>query len=157
MVIALEEHYVDREIADQFSGPAGGLGRTAERLLDIGKGRIKAMDEAGIDMQVISHVPRFSQVMNPEAAVVLTAQANNRVRDTAEAHPDRLAGFAILPMTDPPAAADELERSVTQLGLKGALVPSLTGGVFLDDKRFWPIFERAEALDVPIYIHPGTT
>jgi predicted TIM-barrel fold metal-dependent hydrolase len=61
----------------------------------------------------------------------------------------------MLPTPDPKAAADELERAVTRLGFKGAMVHGLTNGLFLDDKRFWPIFERAQALDVPLYLHPA--
>jgi len=68
------------------------------------------------------------------------------------AHPDRFAAFAALPTADP-KAADELERTVGRLGFKGAIVNGLTKGVFLDDKRFWPIFERAQTLDVPLYMH----
>ena len=70
------------------------------------------------------------------------------------AHPDRFAAFAAIPTPDPKAAADELERAVTQLGFKGALINGTTNGVFFDDKRFWPICERAAALDVPLYLHP---
>ena len=61
----------------------------------------------------------------------------------------------MLPTADPKAAADELERAVTRLGFKGAMVHGLTDGLFLDDRRFWPIFERAQALDVPLYLHPA--
>ena len=62
-----------------------------------------------------------------------------------------------LPIGDPKASADELERSVTKLGFKGAMVHGLDrDGGFLDDKKYWPIYERAQALDVPIYMHPGT-
>ena len=69
--------------------------------------------------------------------------------------PRRFAGFAALPTPDPKAAADELERTVTQLGFKGAMVHGLDQWLFFDDKRFWPIFERAQALDVPLYVHPA--
>ena len=85
----------------------------------------------------------------------LARGANDRLAETVRAHPDRFAAFAALPTPDPEAAADELERAVTQLGFKGAMIHGLTNGVFIDDKRFWPIFERAEALDVPIYLHPA--
>ena len=71
------------------------------------------------------------------------------------AHPDRLAGFAHLPMRSPQAAADELERTVRDLGFCGALINGLTEGRFLDDARFDPILARAEKLDVPIYVHPN--
>jgi 2,3-dihydroxybenzoate decarboxylase len=73
---------------------------------------------------------------------------------TVRAHPDRFAAFAAIPTPDPRAAADELERAVTQLGFKGALINGTTNSIFFDDKRFWPICERAAALDVPLYLHP---
>jgi 2,3-dihydroxybenzoate decarboxylase len=81
--------------------------------------------------------------------------ANDRLAAAVKAHPDRFAGFAALPTPDPEAAAAELDRAVTSLGFKGAMVHGLTNGVFLDDRRFWPIFERAQALDVPLYLHPA--
>jgi predicted TIM-barrel fold metal-dependent hydrolase len=87
--------------------------------------------------------------------VRLARNANDRLAQAIAAHPDRFAAFAALPTPDPKAAADELERTVTQLGFKGAMVHGLTNGVFFDDKRFWPIFERAQALDVPLYVHPA--
>jgi 2,3-dihydroxybenzoate decarboxylase len=104
---------------------------------------------------VISHAPTATQRLNPETAVELAIRANNRLHEAVTRHPDRFAGFATLPTPDPAAAADELERAVTTLGFKGALVHGLTDGRFLDDKRFWPIFERAQALDVPVYVHPA--
>ncbi len=72
-----------------------------------------------------------------------------------KSNPKRFSAFGILPTPDPKAAADELERTVTKLGFKGAMIHGLTDGLFIDDKRFWPIFERAATLDVPIYLHPS--
>jgi uncharacterized protein len=80
---------------------------------------------------------------------------NDAVGKAVAAHPDRLAAFAHLPMRSPPAAADELERTVRDFGFRGALINGMTEDRFLDDPRFDPILARAEALDVPIYIHPG--
>jgi 2,3-dihydroxybenzoate decarboxylase len=80
---------------------------------------------------------------------------NDRLSETVSAHPARFAGFAALPTAEPAAAAEELERCVTQLGFKGAMVHGLTNGVFFDDERFWPVLERAAALDAPIYLHPA--
>jgi 2,3-dihydroxybenzoate decarboxylase len=94
------------------------------------------------------------QHVNAETAVELAARANNRLAEAVNAHPDRFAGFALLPVPDPTASVEELERAVTRLGFKGAMVHGLTENRFLDDKRFWPIYERA-ALDVPIYVHPA--
>ncbi len=153
-IIALEEHYYDAEVARHFRGgdpsPA-----TRQRLEDLGTLRLKEMDEAGIDVQVISHGAPATQRLDAQTAVPLARQANDRLHEAVRTHPDRFAGFAALPTADPRAAADELERAVTKLGFKGAMVHGPTNGVFFDDKRFWPIFERAQALDVPLYVHPS--
>jgi predicted TIM-barrel fold metal-dependent hydrolase len=154
-VIALEEHYYDPELAVTFDGPEGRAPETRRRLDDLGDLRLKEMDEAGIDIQVISHGAPSTQRLGAEAAVRLARNANDRLAQAIAAHPDRFAAFAALPTPDPKAAADELERAVTQLGFKGAMVHGLTNGVFFDDKRFWPIFERAQTLDVPLYVHPA--
>jgi predicted TIM-barrel fold metal-dependent hydrolase len=87
--------------------------------------------------------------------VRLARQANDQLAAAVAAHPDRFAGFAILPLTEPEAAAHELERTVTSLGFKGAMINGTTNGHFLDDPSFLPILQRAVALDVPIYIHPA--
>jgi predicted TIM-barrel fold metal-dependent hydrolase len=126
-----------------------------QRMEDLGAGRIKEMDEAGIDLQVISHGPPGAQGLRPDAAKAWTAAANDRLRDAIKAHPTRFAGFASLPTDHPDAAADELQRAVEVLGFKGGMLHSLTEGPFLDDKRYWPIFARAAQLDVPLYIHPA--
>ena len=155
-VIALEEHYLDREIAATFGPTEQRPAPIMERLYDYSEMRIAEMDEAGIDFQVLSHAAPATQRMDGPTAVRLAFDANNRLRGIVDAHPDRFAAFACLPTPDPAAAADELERCVTKLGFKGAMVHGLTNGVFFDDKRFWPIFERAQALDVPLYMHPAT-
>jgi 2,3-dihydroxybenzoate decarboxylase len=113
------------------------------------------MDEAGIDVQVLSHAAPSTQRLDAATAIPLAKRANDRLHETVRAHPDRFAAFAALPTADPKAAADELERTVDKLGFKGAMVHGPTNGVFFDDKRFWPIFERAAALDVPLYLHPS--
>lgn len=155
LVIALEEHYYDPELAATFDGPEGRAVEIRRRLDDLGDLRLKEMDEAGIDIQVISHGAPSAQRLDPETAVRLARRANNRLAQAIATHPDRFAGFAALPTADPRAAADELERSVLELGFKGAMVHGLTNGVFFDAEQFWPIFERAQSLDVPLYIHPA--
>ena len=86
----------------------------------------------------------------------LAKRANDRLAEAVKQHPDRFAAFANIPINDPKAAADELERACDKLGMKGAMVHGLNqDGLFIDDKRFWPIFERARKLDVPIYLHPA--
>jgi len=88
-------------------------------------------------------------------AVHLVRRAHDRLAATCATHPERFAGFAALPTQVPDQAALELERCVKSLQFKGAMVRPLTNGLFLDHKLFWPIFEMAEKLDVPLYLHPA--
>jgi predicted TIM-barrel fold metal-dependent hydrolase len=155
-VIAIEEHYWDTELSKHYTGvEAGRAGETEQRLYDLGALRLKEMDEAGIDMQVISHGAPSTQKLGLDVAVKLTTQVNDRLAKVCAAKPERFAGFAALPTADPQAAADELERAVGTLGFKGAMIHGLANGEFFDGKKFWPIFARAEKLDVPIYLHPA--
>ena len=154
-VIAIEEHYWDQELAATYAGPDSIRDpEIVRRIHDLGDLRLKEMDEAGIDIQVLSHGAPATQMLGLDVAVAMTRRVNDRLHAAVSAHPNRLAAFAALPTADPAAAADELERTV-KLGFKGAMIHGLANGVFLDDKRFWPIFARAEALDVPIYLHPS--
>jgi 2,3-dihydroxybenzoate decarboxylase len=155
-VIAIEEHYWDAEMAAQFPSGAESTREVEllQRLHDVGELRLKEMDAAGIDMQVLSHGAPSAQKLAGEMAVTLTRRVNDRLHEAVRAYPKRFAGLAALPTSDPAAAADELERSV-KLGFKGAMIHGLANNIFLDDKRFWPIWERAQALDVPIYLHPS--
>ena len=155
-VITIEEHYWDAELAKTFTGvEAGRPGPQHDRLHDLGALRLKEMDEVGIDIQVLSHGAPSAQKLPAETAVGITRAVNDRLAATVAAHSKRFAAFAALPTADPKGAADELERTVSKLGFKGAMLHGLANGTFLDDKRFWPIYERAEQLDVPIYLHPG--
>ena len=156
-VIALEEHYFDPEVTRHFNegGPESRLPALRERLFDVGALRLKEMDEAGIDVQVLSHGAPATQRLDAETAIPVARQANDKLKQVIESHPERFRGFAALPTADPKAAADELERAVTRLGFKGAMIHGLANGRFLDERRFWPIFERAQALDVPLYMHPA--
>ena len=155
-VVALEEHYLDADLATAFLGRQPDRQSEIEkRLLDVGALRLREMDEAGIDLQVLSHGAPAAQGLAPETAVRLARQTNDRLHAIVQANPQRFAAFAILPTPDPQAAADELDYAVSTLGFKGAMIHGLTHGVFIDDRRFWPIFERAEALDVPLYMHPS--
>jgi predicted TIM-barrel fold metal-dependent hydrolase len=156
-VIALEEHFHHPDVAATYAAlDANRAPPLVQRLEDLGELRIKEMDAAGIDLQVISHgAPAMQKTTDAATAVRLARVANDRLHGAVRAHPDRFAGFAALPTPDPKAAADELERAVTDLGFKGAMIHGLTNGRFHDEKEFWPIFERAQALDVPIYFHPS--
>ena len=155
-LITLEEHYWDEELITHFTGlDAGAPPAHRQRLLDLGELRLKEMDEAGIDIQVISHTAPSTQKLDKDIAVDLCQRVNDRLAAAVSKHPKRFAAFATLPTAEPIAAAKELERSVKQLGFKGAMIHGLPEGAFPDAKRLWPIYAAAEALDVPIYLHPA--
>ena len=153
-VIALEEHYMDPLVAaDRGTARRPWPEYVASGLADLGELRLREMDEAGIDVQVLSHVSSPVQQVDPKSALDLAIGGNDRLAEAIARHPDRFAGFAALPTPDPEAAASELERCVIDLGFKGAMIHGRSQGRFHDHERFWPIYERAEALDVPIYLH----
>jgi 2,3-dihydroxybenzoate decarboxylase len=156
-VIAIEEHYTDPAVMARGEGSSrgGGSGALVPRLNDLGQLRLSAMDAAGIDLQVLSHAPSPLQQLDASESRQLAKEANDRLHDAVDRNPERFAAFAALPTMDPSAAADELERTVTRLGFKGAMIHGRSRDEFHDLKKFWPIYERAERLDVPIYIHPG--
>ena len=168
-IIGFEEHYRFPAITDAnreeasgwgFDLPGkAGWGKASHEDLpgvlgDLGEGRIAAMDAAGIDVQILSHTVPGAEVLDPLLAVELAAQANDAVAAAVAKHPDRFRGFATLPMRDPAASASELERAVRERGLVGALINGHVNGRYLDDQFFWPVFECAETLGVPIYLHP---
>ena len=122
------------------------------RLLDP-EVRLKDMTRSGVDMQVILVNSPGVQIFEAAQAVELAALINDRAIGWMRRWPDRFAPLAAVAPQDPVAAARELERAVG-LGLHGAVINSHTKGAYLDERRFWPILEAAQALDVPIYIHP---
>jgi 2,3-dihydroxybenzoate decarboxylase len=132
-------------------GPAAFL---AKVLTDLGEGRVAAMDEAGIDVQLLVLSAPGVQVFEPATATSLARDSNDEVSEACRAHPDRFAALAAIPPQAPEDAAKELERAVTKLGLKGAVINSHTNGLYLDEPQFTPIFEALQALDVPLYLHP---
>jgi uncharacterized protein len=157
--ITLEEHFV----TESFLRATGAYGKTVPpqlaalqpKLLDLGAGRIAAMDEAGIDLQVLSLAAMGFDALDAATASALARDVNDELAAAVAAHPKRLAGFAALALKDPAGAAAELERCVTKLGFRGALVDGTTGGLFLDDPQFLPVFETAQKLGVPVYLHPA--
>lgn len=152
--IALEEHYATTEF---LNGPGRWLAsRTGlvEPISDLGDGRIAAMDDAGVDVAVLSlAAPGVEQLDGPEA-IRLARECNYELAAAVGRYPDRLAGFATLPISAPEAAAQELERAVRELGFPGAAINGHSRGRYLDDPFFDPVLSRAAALRVPIYLHP---
>jgi 5-carboxyvanillate decarboxylase len=126
------------------------------RMTDLGDLRLRDMDQTGIAKQILSLTAPGVQVFDAPTAVALARSSNDFMADAIRKHPGRFTGLAAIAPQDPAAAAKELERGVRSLGLKGAIINSHTHGEYLDDTKFWPIFEAAEALDVPVYIHPNT-
>jgi uncharacterized protein len=113
------------------------------------------MAEAGIDLQVISHVVPTVTPLPAAQQIDIARSANDQAAEAVAAHPGRFAAFAALPMGDTHAAVRELDRAVSALGFKGALINGRTEGRFLDDPSLFPVLERAAALGVPLYLHPG--
>lgn len=126
-----------------------------ERLPELGPLRIQAMDESGVDMQLMFITAPGVQPFNADLAGALAIEANDVLIEAVNAHPTRFAGLAAVAPQNPEAAAKEMQRAVG-LGLKGAAINSHTKGEYLDAPGFRPIFEAAVDLDVPIYLHPRT-
>ncbi len=152
--IALEEHFATPAF---LNGPGSRLKTRpdiAEPITDLGAGRIAAMDDAGIDLAVLSLAAPGVEQLDGPAAIRVARVCNDELALAIERHPDRLAGFAALPISAPAAAAEELERAVRQHGFAGAVINGHCQGVYLDDPCFDPVLDRAAALNVPIYLHP---
>lgn len=128
----------------------------SERIDDLVGLRLQEMDDEGVDVQVLSLTsPGIQGITDPTEAVSTAREANDLVAGVVRDHPTRFAAFAALPCQDPVAAVAELERAVRDLGLCGALVNGHTKGSYLDEQRYWGLWEAAEALGVPLYLHPA--
>lgn len=137
---------------DEGARTTGVLGR----IQDIGQQRIQDMDATGIDLQILSLSCPGVQIFDAPTAVTLARECNDFLADAIRRHPTRFAGLAAVAPQEPAAAAKELARAVQTLGLRGAIINSHTRNEYLDDPKFWEIFEAAESLDVPVYLHPNT-
>jgi len=158
--ITLEEHFATPEFLKATTPlvPAGRVNfvqAVESKLLDLGEGRIAEMDAAGIDVQVLSLTGNGIDNLDATTASALVRDANDKLAAAVRAYPKRFAAFAAVALQDPKKAVAEFERCVRKLGFKGVLVHGTTNGVFLDDPRFTPLFEAAQVLDVPIYLHPS--
>lgn len=176
--IAVEEAFATREIIQAYRdllerGASSDIGfnslmgyylrhpsersrAVAQRLQDLGAQRIADMDATGVDVQILSLTSPGVQIFDADTAVGLARDANDQLAAAIARYPDRYAGLAAIAPQKPADAAAELERAVRKLGFKGVIVNSHTHGEYLDDPKFWDILAAAEALDVPIYLHPNT-
>ncbi|MBL1421603.1 MAG: amidohydrolase [Alphaproteobacteria bacterium] len=139
-----------------FSGNSQRAQDLSRRLQDLNDERIKDMDSAGIDMQVVALTSPGVQIFEPEMGTSLAIRFNDELADQISKNPDRFVGLAAFSPMDTKGAAKELERGVTKLGMKGGILNSHSLGTYMDDEKYWEVFEAAEALDVPIYLHPNT-
>ncbi|HEY0747894.1 MAG TPA: amidohydrolase family protein [Steroidobacteraceae bacterium] len=137
-----------------YSNPTPAMALINKRLADMGDDRIQYLDKMGIDLQVVMIAAPGVQVLQAAEAKNIARLANDRLAEMIGLHPQRFAGLATIAPQDPAAAAVELHRAVKTLGLRGAIIHSHTKGEYLDQEKFFPIFEAAAALQVPIYLHP---
>ena len=175
--IATEEAFAPQEVLDRYrkliaEEPNLDIGFTSlmgfylgqtpravevmSRMADLGEKRLSDMDATGIARQIVSLTSPGVQIFDPATGTSLARLTNDTLAEAIRKYPDRFSGLAAIAPQDPANAVKELERGVRQLGLKGAIVNSHTRGEYLDDPKFWAIFEAAEALNVPIYLHPNT-
>jgi 2,3-dihydroxybenzoate decarboxylase len=175
--IATEEAFATKELYDHYHklldggmsdpgfesligfylrNPSPRITEVSRRMLDLGDLRLRDMDQTGIARQLLLLTAPGVQVFEADTAMGLARSSNDEMAEAIRRHTDRFSGLAAIAPQNPVAAAKELERGVTTLGLKGAVVNSHTRGEYLDDPKYWTIFEAAEALGVPVYIHPTT-
>lgn len=170
-LITLEEHFTDdriikenakfnkprtltkeeQEVADFFRAHT----LVGDDLLDLDDKRLKHMDDQHVGIQILSYTSPVSDQVPREEAVRICREANDILAEKVKAHPDRYRAMATLPMTDPEAAAEELERTVKELGFVGVLLAGQYQEHWYDEPQFEPIFKKAAELDVPVYLHPA--
>lgn len=169
-IITVEEHFADKRIIDaveKYGNPSymrklpgnvlaayNGMRFTGDALMDVDGERLDFMEAQKVDMQVISYTNPVPDTVPAGEAVSICRKANDILAEIVNKHPDCFAAFATLPMADPEAAADELERCVKEHGFVGTLITGTYQGKFYDDPSFFPVFEKAAVLDVPISWHP---
>jgi 2,3-dihydroxybenzoate decarboxylase len=163
-IIALEEEFVTESLMKDMSDGLADHSYTlqtsseligedvAKAFVDLGEKHVAAMDEAGIDMQVLSFAA--PQIKDAKRSIDMMMEGNNRAAEAVKKYPSRFSAFASMPLADPKAAVAELERAINKLGFVGGFVAGTINGEFLDQKKYWPVLECAESHDAPIYMHP---
>jgi len=160
--IAFEEHFNLARLIDQvppYENPAS-MAEIKRRLLDVADERLGEMDAAGIAYSLLSLMsPGVQAVADSDEAVTLARQANDYLADIVTANPTRYGGMTSLPLGDPAASIAELERATTELGFPGVMINGYNDtadgkGWYYDHERYYPLWERIEALEVPVYLHP---
>jgi len=144
----------DLDMWRAFLKPASGAPPLLRRLLDLEGERIQIMDQSGVAMHVLSLTSPGVQTFNADFAANLATLANDKLAEVIRKHPKRFTGLASFAPQDPKGAAKEIDRAINKLKLNGLIVNSHTNGEYLDDRKYWPIFEAACAANAAIYIHP---
>jgi len=173
--VAVEEAFCTREISDELATLSRGHGDSLDllllrgiygegspwssaelvaKLLDLEESRLTEMDRFGVDMHLLSLTSPGVQMFDADTATELASLANDRLAEVISRYPARFAGLACFAPQAPKRATTEMERAIGKLKLNGFIVNSHTHGEYLDDPKYWPILEAAEALDACIYIHP---
>ncbi len=158
--ITLEEHFVTRDfikatVGDDTNIPAN-MRHIQAQLLDLGAGRVRAMDEGGVDVQVLSLAALGVEKLAPADQTAVFRGVHDELASAIQAHPDRLKAFCTPALKEPANAVRELERTLKLPGFVGVLLDGTTDGKFLDDPAFFPVLEAAASLGVPVYIHPAS-
>ena len=166
-LVATEEAFATQEQADFFRNAKASVWNDPDvdlwrhflgsevlmrRLLDVGQERISIMDQAGVDMHVLSLTSPGVQCLDADAGTALATLANDQLAETIKRHPTRYAGLASFAPQDPARAAKEIDRAINRLKLNGLIVNSSTNNEYLDKPKFRPIFEAATG--AALYIHP---
>jgi predicted TIM-barrel fold metal-dependent hydrolase len=160
--IAIEEHFATpafmdgpgRKLKERAEKTGGRLANLLAELIDVGDGRVAAMDAAGVDVQALSLTAPGVEQLEGEEAKAVARETNAALAESVRRHPARFFGLASLPTGDPSAAVAEMEHAVGDRGFEGLVINGHHRGRYLDDRFFWPILARAEALTLPIYLHP---
>ncbi|MDT5249981.1 MAG: uncharacterized protein QOJ28_2615 [Mycobacterium sp.] len=154
-LIALEEHLLPADLINEVRPNTTAPDALTAKLVEVGEQRLRVMDDAGIDMQVLSVAAPGSQQVPAEHAADLSRALNDRCAEVVAAHPARFNALASLPTQDPGGAAIvEAKRAITELGFCGVVINGHTQGRFLDAPEFGDLLAAVEELDVPIYLHP---
>jgi uncharacterized protein len=157
--ITLEEHFVTRDFQKATVGngantPAN-MQHLQSQLLDLDAGRIRAMNEGGVDVQVLSLAAMGGDTLSPSDQTAVFRGVHDELASAIQAHPDRLKAFCTPALKEPGNAVRELERTLSLPGFVGMLVNGTTSGKFLDDPAFFPVLEAAATFNCPVYIHPA--
>jgi 2,3-dihydroxybenzoate decarboxylase len=161
--IGLEEHFAIPETLQDSAGFLADESWTelSARLIDIQERRLREMDDNGMEMMILSlNAPAIQAIPNRAKAIEMAKRANDFLAEQVALRPNRFQGFAALPMQDPDAATQELERCMKDFGFRGALVNGFSqvdtpeNVVYYDAPQYEDFWAKAEQLDAPFYLHP---